>query len=51
MQQAGWKEDYENLSLLDSFLKESARLNPIECSKVTYEFPAHTLTSHGSQYR
>ena len=34
MQQAGWKEDYEKLPLLDSFLKESARLNPIECSKI-----------------
>ena len=36
--------------LLDGFLNEFARLNPIECSKVIYEFPAYTLTSDGSQY-
>lgn len=40
MQQGGWKYDYEKLLLLDGFLKESARLNPIECSKVIYKFPA-----------
>lgn len=37
MQQGGWKYDYEKPLLLDRFLKESARLNPIECSKVIYK--------------
>ena len=50
MQQGGWKYDYEKLLLLDAFSKESAHLNPIECSKVIYKFPAYTLTSDGSQY-
>ena len=33
MQQSGGRQDYENLPLLGSFLKESTRLNPIDCSK------------------
>ena len=39
MQQAGWKQDYEKLPLLDSFLKESARLNPLDGSKGICQFP------------